>query len=213
MDAADGFPRRPSAATVMSAIAMVAALAALGISLSGIAGAASKHPSLVKRGDIAPGAVTSRAIGAGAVHAKDLAASAVTSPKLRTGAVNRRGLKKGSVTANAIAPDAVTAGAIAPGSVYGGALGPRTLQVTPIGDLDQVAENGTWTAGNNGAALCGQGEVLLGTGFAMPQPGNREVAWIEALPFLTPIGDGVKGRYTSNSGGTSEGQVAALCLR
>jgi hypothetical protein len=79
--------------------------------------------------------------------------------------------------------------------------------------LDQVAENGTWTAGNNGAALCSQGEALLGTGFAMPQPGNREVAWIEALPVLTPTGDGVKGRYTSNSGGTSEGQVVALCLK
>jgi hypothetical protein len=211
MDAAG--PRRPSAATTMSAIAMVAALAALAISLSGIAGAASKHSRLVKRGDIAPGAVTSRAIGPGAVHAKDLAASAVTSPKLRTGAVNRRVLKRESVTANAIAPDAVTAGAIAPGSVYGGALGPRTLHVTSISDLDTVASNPEWTAGNNGVSVCSQGEALLGTGFAMPQPGNREVAWIEVLPYLTPIGDGVKGRYTSNSGGTSEGQVVALCLK
>lgn len=213
MDAADGFRRRPGAATVMSAIAMTAALAALAVSLSGIAGAASRSAGLVKRGDIAPNAVTSRAIAPGAIHAKDLAASAVTSPKLRTGAVNKRVLKKGSVSTNAIAPDAVTAGAIAPGSVYGGALGPRTLHAVTINDLDQVAENGTWTAGNNGAVLCSQGEALLGTGFAMPQPGNREVAWIEALPYLTPIGDGVKGRYVSNSGGTSEGQVVALCLK
>lgn len=213
MDAAEGFPRRPRAATVMSAIAMAAALAALAVSLSGIAGAASKRAALVERGDIAPNAVTSRAIGPGAVHAKDLAASAVTSPKLRTGAVNRRVLKQGSVTPDAIAPDAVTAGAIAPGSVYGGALGPRTLHVTSVKDLDQVAENGTWTAGDTGTSMCGPGEVLLGTGFAMPQPGNREIAWIEMLPFLTPTGNGVNGRYTSNSGGTSEGQVVALCLK
>jgi hypothetical protein len=36
---------------------------------------------------------------------------------------------------------------------------------------------------------------------------------IEDFPFLTPIGDGVKGRYTSNSGGTSEVQIVALCLK
>jgi len=212
MDVA-GRPHRPSAATVMSAVAMVAALAALAISLSGIAGASSNHGALVKRGDIAPGAVTAKNLAPGSVHAKALAASAVTSPKLRTGSVNRRVLKKGSVTPNAIAPDAVTAGAIAPGSVYGGALGPRTLHVTPIKDLDQVAENGTWTGGDTGASVCGTGEVLLGTGFAMPQPGNSEVAWIEVLPFLASTGEGVKGRYVSNSGGTSEGQVVALCLK
>lgn len=210
---AGGRTRRPNAVTVMSAIGMVAALSALAISLSGIAGAASKRAGLISRGDIAPGAVTARNLAPGSVHAKTLAASAVTSPKLRTGAVNKRVLKKESVTANAIAPDAVTAGAIAPGSVYGGTLGPRTLHVTSISDLDTVASNPEWTAGNNGASLCDQGEALLGTGFAMPQPGNREVAWIEVLPFLTPIGDGVKGRYTSNSGGTSEGQVVALCLK
>jgi hypothetical protein len=213
MDAADGFPRRPGAATVMSAIAMLAALAALAVSLSGIAGAAPSHPALVKRGEIAPGAVTARNLAPGAVHAKALAASAVTSPKLRTGAVNKRVLKNESVTAAAIAPDAVTAGAIAPGSVYGGALGPRTLHVTAVKDLDQVAENGTWTGGDTGTSVCGTGEVLLGTGFAMPRPGNSEVAWVEVLPFLASTGEGVKGRYASNSGGTSEGQVVALCLR
>jgi hypothetical protein len=197
----------------MSAIAMVAALAALAISLSGIAGAASKDRGLVKRGEIAPGAVTARNLAPGSVHAKALAASSVTSPKLRSGSVNRRVLKKAAVTANAIAPDAVTAGAIAPGAVYGGALAERTLHVATIGDLDQVAENGTWTAGNTGTSMCGAGEVLLGTGFAMPQPGNREVAWIEVLPFLASTGNGVNGRYVSNSGGTSEGQVIALCLK
>ncbi|MGN6258870.1 MAG: hypothetical protein ACTHN3_14170 [Solirubrobacterales bacterium] len=197
----------------MSAVAMVAALGALAVSLSGIAGAASKHVFLVKRGDIAPGAVTAKSLAPGSVHAKALAASAVTSPKLRTGSVNRRVLKKGSVTPNAIAPDAVTAGAIAPGSVYGGALAERTLHVTSIKDLDQVAENGTWTGGDTGTSVCGTGEVLLGTGFAMPQPGNGEVAWIEVLPFLASTGQGVKGRYVSNSGGSAEGQVVALCLK
>jgi hypothetical protein len=90
---------------------------------------------------------------------------------------------------------------------------PDQLQIVLRGKPADRPSNPEWTAGNNGAALCGQGEVLLGTGFAMPQPGNREVAWIEALPFLAPTGEGVSGRYTSNSGGTSEGQVVALCLK
>lgn len=205
--------RRPGAATVMSAIAMVAALGALAISLSGIAGATSKRVFTVQRGDIAPGAVTASTLAPGAVHAKALADSAVSSSKLRTGSVNRRALKKGAVTAKALASDAVTAGALAPGSVYAGALGPRSLHVTAIKDLDTVPSNPEWTAGDTGTSFCGQGEALLGTGFAMPQPGNREVGWIELLPFLSTTGDGVNGRYTSNSGGTSEGQVVALCLK
>lgn len=212
MDAA-GRSHRPRAATVMSAVAMVAALAALAISLSGIAGAASQHRVLVKRGDIAPGAVTAKNLAPGSVHAKALAASAVTSPKLRSGSVNRRVLKKGSVTSEAIAPDAVTAGAIAPGSVYGGALAERTLHVTSIKDLDAVPSNPEWTSGDTGSAACDAGEALLGAGFEMPFVGNREVAWVELLPTLTGLTNGVKARYVSNSGGTSEGQVVALCLK
>ena len=192
-----------SAATVMSAIAMVAGLSALVISLSGVADAGSDRGGLITRKDLAPGSVT----------AKALAHSSVTSPKLKAGAVNKRVLKKGSVTGAALAPNAVTAGALAPGAVYAGALGPRSLHVTSIKDLDQVAENGTWTAGDTGVAMCGPGEALLGTGFAMPQPGNREVSWLQVLPFLAGTGEGVNARYASNSGGSSEGQVVALCLK
>ena len=197
----------------MSAIGMVAGLAALAISLSGIAGAASERQRAITRGDLAPGSVTARALAPGAVHAKALAASSVTSPKLRTGAVNRRVLKKGAVTPAAIADNAVTAGAIAPGSIYAGALGQRTLHVTSIKDLDAVASNPDWTAGDSGVATCGPGEALLGTGFAMPQPGNRQVSWLQVLPVLAGTGDAVNARYASNSGGSSEGQVVAICLK
>lgn len=208
-----GKRRLPNPATAMSATGMVAGLAALAISLSGIAGAASK--GTVTRSDLAPGSVTARALARGAVHPKALADSSVISSKLRTGAVNKRVIKKGAVTPPAIAANAVTAGAIAPGSVYAGALAPRTLHVTSIGDLDVVAENGTWTAGDTGIAFCEPGEALLGTGFAMPDPGNREVSWLQVLPVLpsTGTGDAVNARYASNSGGTSEGQVVAICLK
>lgn len=85
--------------------------------------------------------------------------------------------------------------------------------MTSIKDLDGVASNPDWTAGDTGIASCGPGEALLGTGFAMPQPGNRQVSWLQVLPILAGTGDAVNARYASNSGGTSEGQVVAICLK
>jgi hypothetical protein len=132
-------------------------------------------------------------------------------PALAKEAVNRRVLKKEAVLARAI-----TAGAIAPGSVHGVALGAEVVHQTPIADIDEVAENGKWTAGNTEVALCGPGEALLAPGFIFANPGNREVAWLEARPFLTSDGssaNGVSGRITSNSGGSAEAVVMALCLQ
>jgi hypothetical protein len=61
---------------------------------------------------------------------------------------------------------------------------------------------------------CARRGKLLGSGFMFTQPGNREVTWLEAAPFLSPsTGSGVKGRISSNSGGSAEGQVMAICLR
>ncbi len=58
------------------------------------------------------------------------------------------------------------------------------------------------------------GRVLLGTGFLFTNPGNRQVTWLEATPFLSPsTGSGVKGRFASNSGGSATGQIMAICLR
>lgn len=205
-------PGRLSAGTNMGAIGMAAGLAALAISLSGVAGAVSGGDRLVRKSDLARGAVTAKALAPGAVRARAIAGSAVTTPKLAKDAVNRRVLKKGSVTPRALAANAVTAGAIAPGSIYGGALAKRTLHVTSIKDADDVPSNPEWTAGDTESALCSPGEALIGTGFAMNQPGNREVTWLQALPVLASTGDSVSGRFASNSGGTSEGQIVAICL-
>lgn len=202
---------RPSAGTVLGATGALLGLIALVVSLSGAADARNGS-YLVKRGDIAPGAVTAKTLARNAVRTKALAKGAVNSRALRSEAVNRRVLAKSSVLVRAISPDAVTADAIAPGSVYGGALGTQTIRVTPIADMDQVAENGTWTAGNTEVALCAPGEALLGIGFAFENPGNREVTWLQARPFLSPNGSGVAGRTASNSGGIAEAEVMAICL-
>jgi hypothetical protein len=202
---------RPTAGTVLGAIGAVLGLVALIVSLSSAADA-SPQGRLVRSSEIASGAVTAKKLANGAVTAKAISADAVTSKKLANESVNRRVLRKEAVTANGLAPDAVTRVAIAPGSVYSGALVPESIHVTPIADLDAVAENGAWTASNGEAAMCGTGEALLGTGFAFTEPGNREVGFLQALPVLAPTGNGVTGRITSNSGGSAKAEVVAICL-
>jgi hypothetical protein len=206
---------RPSAGTVLGTIAIIIA----------VIGTANASPSkvIVKKGDIAPGAVTARTLATGAVTAKKIRKGSVTAPKLEKGAVGSEALGSGAVTASklakaavtgeALAPDSVGSPAIAPGSVYGGALGAETVVTKPIADLDAGAENHEWTASDSVPVLCGPGERVLGGGFAFPSPGDREVAWLEAMPAIAGDVDGVIGRITSNSGGTASGEVAAICLK
>lgn len=111
-----------------------------------------------------------------------------------------------------MADNAITRTAIAPGSVYGGALGAISIKVVPIADLDAVPANPDWTGSNTETVLCAPGEALLGTGFAFTEPGNREVSFLQAQPFLSGTGNGVSGRIASNSGGAAKAQVMAICL-
>jgi hypothetical protein len=83
----------------------------------------------------------------------------------------------------------------------------------PIKDIDQVAENGTWTAGNTEVALCAPGERLLSGGFAFTETGNKEVTFLRQLPFVSPQTNGVSGEMATNSGGTAKGEIVALCLK
>lgn len=203
---------RPDRPTIIATAALLVAIAALLAAVGGIAGAAPGktvvrkvvvRKGMVHRGEIAPGAVTMKTIAHGAVSANKIRKEAITAPKLA----------KGSVTPEAIAPDAVTAGAIAPGSIYGGALGQESIVTKPIADLDAVASNIEWTASNTETALCGPGERVLGGGFAFTNPGNREAAWLQALPVIGGETNGFAGRITTNSGGTAAAEVAAVCLK
>jgi hypothetical protein len=204
--------KRPDRPTIIATAALVVAVAALVAAVGGIAGAAPGktvvrkvvvRKGMVHRGEIAPGAVTTKTIARGAVSANKIRKEAITAPKLA----------KASVGPEAIAGDAVTAGAIAPGSVYGGALGQESIITKPIADLDAVASNNEWTASNTESALCGQGERLLGGGFAFTNPGTREAAWLQALPVIAGETNGFTGRITTNSGGTAAAEVAAICLK
>lgn len=214
--------RYPSVAVVLAGIAALLSLAALIVSLSSSASARSSN-TLVRKGDIAPGAVTAKSLAQGAVHPKALARGAVNSKALANGAVNASKLAKSSVTADALARNAVTAGAladnsvtavaIAPGSVYGGALAAQTIHAASIADLDTVASNPEWTASNSENAVCAPGERLLMGGFSFINPGNREVSFLQVRPFISATTNGVSGRISSNSGGSAVGEVQAVCLK
>ena len=202
---------RPDRPTIIATAALLVAIAALVAAIGGYAGAAPGktvvrkvvvRKGMVHRGEIAPGAVTAKAIARGAVSANKIRKEAITAPKLG----------KEAVTSEAIAADAVTAGSIAPGSIYGGALGQERIVTKPIADLDAVASNNEWTASNTETALCGPGEPVLGGGVAFTNPGTREAAWLQALPVLGGETNGFTGRITTNSGGTATAEVEAICL-
>jgi hypothetical protein len=188
-------PKRPSTGTVLGFIALMVALA-------GNANALSSH-IVVRKGDIAKGAVTAKALAAGAVKKRAIAKGAVTSKALAAGAVG----------ASALAQDAVTANAVAPESIHGYALGPVVVHGKTIADLDAVAENGTWTSSNTEVATCGVGEHLLTGGIVFTNPGNREVGVIESIPVINSGSNAWIGQMTSNSGGLATAEVQAICLK
>lgn len=216
---------RPSPGTVLGLLALIVALA-------GNANALGTHV-VVRKGDIAPGAVTARALAPGAVHPKALAKGAVTSRKLRKGAVTTPKLAAASVTARALAPnsvaataiktgavgpaalapDAVTASALAPGSVYGGALGPVSVHAVPLVDHDESADLSTWTTSDAVNVLCGPGERLLTGGVVFTDLGNNRLGIVRSLPITNGSANGFSGQVTTDSGGAARAEVQAVCLK
>jgi trimeric autotransporter adhesin len=207
--------KAPSPGAALGLLALIVALV----------GTANAGPSqtIVRKGDIAKGAVTARALAKGAVRAPKLANGAVTARALASGSVTAAALKadavtaaairQGSVGSNALAPNAVTSAALAPGSVYGAALGPVAVHTTPIADLDQPSAPDSWTASNTEHAICAPGERLLTGGVGFTNPGSREVGVIELRPYSTGPVDGVAARLTSNSGGSATAEVQVICLK
>jgi hypothetical protein len=189
-------PRRPSAGLVLGTLALVVAVA-------GNSGAFAGTKVIVRKGQIAKGAVTAKALAPAAVHPKALAGGAVTAAAL----------KEGSVGAGALAPDSVTGGTIAPGSVYGGALGEVSLHSAALTDVDAVAENGTWTVSAPSSALCASGERILSGGVVFTDAGNHEVGTVISQPFVNGSNNGWVGQITSNAGGLAKAEVEALCLK
>jgi hypothetical protein len=197
--------RRPSPGTAMAFLALVVALA-------GTANAGSHH-IIVRKGDIAKGAVTAKALAAGSVHAKALAPGAVGAKALRAQSVTAAALARGAVTADALGGNAVTSPTLAPGAVYGAALGPVAIHSASLADLDATADLSTWTSSSTEVAQCGPGERLLGGGVVFTSLGNRRVGIVTSLPVENSSANGWAGQITSDSGGTAAAEVQAICLK
>jgi hypothetical protein len=188
--------RRPSAGVVLGTLALIVAVA-------GNSGAFAGTKVIVRKGEIAKGAVTAKSLAGGAVHPKALASGAVTAAAI----------KPGAVTNGALAPDAVTGGALAPGSVYGGALGEVTLHSAAIVDADVDPHNGEWTPSEPATALCSPGERVLSGGVVILSGGNDQVNIIASQPFVNGSQNGWVGRVISDFGGAAKAEVQALCLK
>ena len=186
---------RPSAGLVLGALALIVAVA-------GNSGAFAGTKVIVRKGQIAKGAVGAKALAEGAVHPKALAPGSVTAAAIKGGAVGGA----------ALAPDSVGGASIAPGSIYGGALGEVTLHSAAIVDLD-VDALGEWTVSQPVTALCGPGERILSGGVVFTNTGNREVGTIISQPFVNGSGNGWTGAITTNTGGLAKAEVQALCLK
>jgi hypothetical protein len=197
--------KHPAPGTILGLLALIVALAGNADAFSGRV--------IVRKGDIAKGAVTAKTLARGAVHARALAPGAVQAKALAAGSVTTAALKPGAVTAEGLAPNVVTSSAIAPGSIYGGALGPVAIHGAPIADLDVVPSNPEWTASSVVTATCSPGERLLSGGVVFTDPGNHEVGVLQALPFSNGPNSGLAGQITSNSGGTASAEVQAYCLK
>jgi hypothetical protein len=187
---------RPPAGLLLGALALIVAVA-------GNSGAFAGTRVIVRKGQIAKGAVTAKALARGAVHPAAIS----------KGAVGVAALRPGSVDSSVLAPDAVGAGALAPGSVYGGALGEVTLHSAAIVDADLSADLSTWTPSSPVVAQCGSGERVISGGVVFTDPGNGRVGIIASQPFVNGGAQGWAGRITTDAGGAAKAEVQALCLR
>jgi hypothetical protein len=176
-------PKRPSPSLVISMITLFVAITSTAGALPG--------ESIVKKGDIAKSAVTTRALARGAVKARAIAPRAVTSKKL--------------------ANDAVVSRTLAPFSVGAFAVGDTTTVSAPIPDNDALPAPGNteWTTSPTLVAVCPSGSTLLGGGVSIIDGSTSHQAAIETT---APSGDRWQGAISTNTGGTAPGRVYAICL-
>jgi hypothetical protein len=174
---------RPSSSLVLSMITLFVALTTTAGALPG------RH--LIKKGDIAKGAVTRRALAHGAVKA--------------------RAIRKKAVTSSRIANDAVVERTLAPFSVGAFALGDTTTVSAPIPDNDVLPAPGNteWTTSPTVVAVCPSDSTLLGGGVSITDGSTSHQA---AVQTSAPNGDRWQGAITTNTGGTAPGSIYAICL-
>jgi hypothetical protein len=183
--------KRPSLGTILGLTALVVA----------VVGTASATPSrtIIRKGDLAKGSVTARALAKGAVKAAAIAKGSVTA----------RAVGKGAVGSAALSANAVNSTALAPSSIYGGALGPAIVRTAPIPDLDVSADLSNWTFSGPVVATCETGQRPVSGGVVFTNAGNGRVAVAQS----GPTDGGWVGGIATDSGGTAKAEVQVLCLK
>jgi len=148
--------------------------------------------------------------GKAVVRRNDIAAGAVTARNLAPGIVTNAKLGNHSVTKPALAKGAVTGQAISPSSVHGDTLA-GTIQVpTVVPDVDAIA-GVNWTT-SSATATCPPGAMLLNGGMTIQSGGNNKAAIQSLLPSSSNASTWI-GAISSDTGGASPAQLYAYCLR
>jgi hypothetical protein len=178
---------RPSAPVVINLIALSIVLGGHAVALPG--------KSIVRKGDIA----------AGAVSARNLAPHIVSTAKLHRHAVH----------AGALADAAVVGRVIAPNSVSGLKLGPVDLGGTasaaiPDSDLDPGCC--AWTASAPVSVPCPPGALLLSGGVTIEGSSTQRTFIQTSAPSSNAPASNWIGQISADDGGTATARVRAWCL-
>jgi hypothetical protein len=176
---------RPTAPIVINLVALLIVLGGQAIAL--------ESRQAVKKGDIAPGAVTAR----------DLAPGIVTNTKLGTHAV----------TGTRLANQAVTGRAIKPGSVHGRALAGTFEVPAAVPDADPITHENdfAWTS-SGGTAACPLDAIRLNGGLSI-QDSAAQRAFVQSTYPSSGNAFTWVGEISTDTGGASPAQLFALCLR
>jgi hypothetical protein len=173
---------RPTAPVVINLVALSIVLGGQAVALSG--------RNVVKKNDIAAGAVTARNLGRGIVTSAKLGRHAVTDSEL--------------------ANESVTGRTITPRSVHGLTLAGIFQAIAPVPDSDSVADF-TWTT-SGATATCPPNARLLNGGTKIPGSANHRAFVQSAYPSASSASTWV-GEISTDTGGASPGQLLASCLR
>jgi hypothetical protein len=177
---------RPTAPLVINLIALLIVLGGQAVALSG--------RNVVKKDDIAAGAVTARNLGRGIV----------TKPKLGRHAVTDSALTNKSVTGRAITPR----------SVHGLMLAGIFQVVATVPDADPagpMGSDGNWTT-SAATATCPSGARLLEGGITIHDSASHR-AFVQSIYPSSSSASTWVGEMSTDTAGASPGQLLASCLR
>jgi hypothetical protein len=177
---------RPTAPVVINLVALFIVLGGHAVALPG--------KNVVKKNDIAPGAVTARSLAPGIVTSAKLGRHAVTDA--------------------ALANKSVTGRTISPRSVHGLMLAGTIVIPANVADADPagpMGSDGNWTT-SGATATCPPDAMLLNGGITIQDsPSHR--AFVQSI---YPSGSNAStwvGQISTDTGGASPALLYAYCLR